>query len=859
MRRKHSFSCLMLAALIPVGTARAELPGDVAGLIETHCVSCHSEDKKGNLNLTSLKYEPEQPQNLERWVKVLDRVTAGEMPPKRKLDPADRKTFSESLSKTISQSESARTTAEGRSTTRRLNRREYENVLRDLFQLPWLEIEDALPEDGIAHRFNKSAEALDVSHVQVARYLAAAETALRRAIAMSPERPEQRTVRYYAREQTTFTGKMFFSAFNNAPERATFPVLGAKAQPKVRTKEEPISVGAKDPKNRELEGIGLVCGAYEPTEPKFNQFKAPVSGHYKLRFNAFTVWVGPDGTAGKTKKWSIPDFDTIFPGRRSEPIVVYSETPPRQLRKQGEFDIGPVPKVHELDAYLLAGETIRPDATRLFRSRPGSIRFQNPLAESDGQPGVVYRWMEVEGPIIETWPPASHALLFGDLPMKAGAKAGGLPTIQSKDPQSDAARLLQAFAERCYRRPVPTQELLRFLPLVQASLKSGTPFAEAMFVGYKAVLCSPEFLYLQEKPGKLDDFALATRLSFFLWDSEPDAELRKLAAAGKLHEPAVLKAQTDRLLKDAKSRRFVENFLDYWLDLRRLGANAPDSTLYNDYYLDQLLEDSMLEETRLFFGELLARDLPTRNLISSDFAMVNERLAAHYGLPKVDGVKLRKVSLPKDSVRGGILTQASVLTVTANGTTTSPVLRGAWIIERILGQPSPPPPPVPAVEPDLRGAVTIREQLAKHRDQASCAACHNKIDPPGFALESFDVAGGYRERYRAIGGTAPHEKGIGKNGQPFAFHYGLNVDSSGAMADGRKYKDIREFKTLLLKDERQIARNLLQQFAVYATGAPAGFADRAEVEKILDDNRPKGYGVSSLVHAMVQSEMFLKK
>ena len=276
-------------------------------------------------------------------------------------------------------------------------------------------------------------------------------------------------------------------------------------------------------------------------------------------------------------------------------------------------------------------------------------------------------------------------------------------------------------------------------------------------------------MFVEEKPGRLDDHALATRLALFLWNSIPDDTLRALADKGELGKPAVLRAQTERMLDDPKSRRFVEAFTDYWLDLRKIDDTSPSTTLYNDYELDDPLKLAAVEETRLFFAELLRADLPARNVVDSDFTFLNERLADHYGIKGVSGVDFRKVKLPADSVRGGLMTQASVLKVTANGTTTSPVLRGHWITERILGLETPPPPPsVEAVEPDIRGAVTIRQQLDKHRADASCASCHRKMDPPGFALESFDVMGGYRERYRAVSDKVPPVKGHGMNGQAFA-------------------------------------------------------------------------------------------
>jgi hypothetical protein len=304
----------------------------------------------------------------------------------------------------------------------------------------------------------------------------------------------------------------------------------------------------------------------------------------------------------------------------------------------------------------------------------------------------------------------------------------------------------------------------------------------------------------------------------------------------------------------------VEAFLDYWLDLRKADGTSPDESLYPDYYLDDFLRESSVDETRAFFTELVRNDLPARNLVSSDFVMVNARLARLYGLQGVEGAAIRRVQLPKDSVRGGLLTQASVLKVTANGTTTSPVLRGVWINERILGNTVPPPPPtVPAVEPDTRGATTIREQLAKHRSEATCNACHSKIDPAGFALESFDVCGGWRERYRAIGGAGEKVPGYGKNGQPFAFRAAQPVDPSGVLPDGRQFKDVRDLKRVLLQDERQIARNLVKQLIIYSMGAPVRFADRPTVEAILNRAAPGGYGVKSLMHGIIASELFGSK
>jgi hypothetical protein len=845
-----------LLAILAVAAPRcwAEAPDSrIQAFLEQHCLECHeSVSNKGGLDLTELTFDLAAPAVFARWVAVHDRVVAGEMPPKNKPrpQPQEVEAFTRSLSATLVAGEQDQSAREGRATQRRLNRYEYENVLRDLLHAPWLQVKDALPEDGEAYRFNKSGNVLDVSHVQVARYLGVADDALRQVLATQVERPEPRTVRYYARRQRSFTGKMKFSVFNSRPERATFPLLGTQGQPDVRAGKEPMSVGDADPEKRELEAVGVVASTYEPLEIRFNGFEAPVAGHYRLRFNTYSVWAGP----GKGERWWIPDLDIISLGRRSEPVTIYAETPPRLLRRLGSFDAAPEPSVKELDVWLLAGETIRPDAARLFRSRPPNYR--NPLAEKDGCPGVAFRWLEVEGPLHDEWPTAGHRLLFGDLLLKSTDT--GVDVVP-KNPREDAERLLRNFVRQAYRRPVAESEEVRFLPVIEGALKTGSRFTDAMIAGYTAVLCSPEFVCLEEQPGCLDDHALAARLAFFLWNAAPDERLRWLAGHGQLHQGEVLRTEIERLLDDPRSRRFVDAFLDYWLDLRKIVSSSPDAALYPDYYLDDLLSESALEETELFFSELLRCDLPVRNLVASEFAMLNERLAEHYGLPRVDGVALRRVPLPPDSPRGGLMTQASVLKVTANGTTTSPVVRGAWIMERILGQPPPPPPPsVPAVEPDTRGATTIRAQLEKHRTLQTCAACHAKIDPAGFALENFDVMGGWRDRYRALS-DGPPESGIGHNGQKFSFHAGPPVEASGILPDSRAFRDIRALKHLLAGDEKALARNLARQLVVYATGAPVRFSDRLQVEQIVEHASATHYGVRTLVREIVQSDLFLNK
>jgi hypothetical protein len=336
----------------------------------------------------------------------------------------------------------------------------------------------------------------------------------------------------------------------------------------------------------------------------------------------------------------------------------------------------------------------------------------------------------------------------------------------------------------------------------------------------------------------------------------PDDELLALAAQGRLRDPAIRREQVERMLDSPKSLELTRNFCGQWLDLRKIDCTTPDRQLYPEF--DEQLQEAMLQETELFFEEVLRNDLSLLNFVDSDWTIVNRRLAEHYGLPDVQGLEFRKVSLPPDSPRGGLLTQASVLKVTANGTVTSPVVRGAWLLERILGRPpAPPPPNVPALEPDTRGAVGIRQQYAAHRQVQACAACHAKIDPHGFALENFDVIGGWREAYRSLGKGAVVDRAV--DGVRVSYQQGPPVEAADILPDQRHFENIHEYKRLLLDQRDQIARSLCEKLMVYALGRGLTVSDRPVVDGIVERLRDKNYGFRTLIHEIVASEPLITK
>jgi len=800
-------------------------------------MECHDKDTaKGGLDLTKLPQDLHDRSLRERWIRIHDRIEKGEMPPKKSaLDEQDRAGMVRLLGGLIFKIDSEEVTYQGRGTVRRLNRDEYQNNLRDLLQMPFLDIKDILPEDREGHHFNKATETLDISRVQLTAYLDAAEAALREAMAMTPTPPK--TEVYKAVGTRLFSS---LSTFGN--KEAMFFARGSQAA--VIDPKLPKEEAAKLDQDGELE-MALFRSAHWPYYGYPKGFVAKASGEYRVRFCARAVK-------------QLPGFK-LLPAHTSQAMTFRARKPSGpdvsgDVRATGGIlDIQPEVGVYETTVLLKERETFEYSVLGLpvplaLNVNGGSPTYRYPPLPADGQQGIAVRWLEVEGPLSPaSWPPQSHKILFDELPV------GTTPT----QPKDEAKRLLRRFASIAVRERIPEEELAMFEALVLRRLDKGDVFSEALLAGYKALLCSGHFLYLREPVHAEDHFAIASRLSYFLANTRPDEKLSALARAGELRKRAVLRSEAERLIAGERFDRFIGNFTGYWLNLRHVRRDDPDIRLYPEYRFDDYLVESMELETRAFVAAMVRENLPAKVLVQADFAFANDRLARHYELPPLSGSSVRKVSLPANSPYGGLLTQAAILKVTANGTTTSPVVRGAWVMERLLGQPPPPPPPsVPAVEPDIRGASTIRELLAAHTQNKTCAACHATFDPVGLALENFDILGGWRTRYRGLE-KGEAVKGIDRAGHDFYYTLSAPVDAAGKMWAGPGFEDVRGLKAILAENPRQLGRNLLQQFTIYATGTPVRFSDRPAIESILEACAADGFRVRDLLLGLIESPVFL--
>ena len=847
----------------PSANSSVGAAGVPISFLEKHCVDCHDDaSKKGDFRADLLGKDLADQVNYKAWSRVLARVESGEMPPPKEERPAAKESLAalKALKTAFREEAAARLGECGRVRVRRLNRLEYENTIRDLLGIE-IPLRDLLPEDDLRDGFTNQAAALSISPVHIQQYMAAADRALE-AASVRQARPETKTHRF---------------AFNHEAEKPWSAYLHNRLQC-----------------NLHGEDLHFFLDTHIEVPVALRQFDAVIRdtpGRYRIRITAesrdttngedliYSVWVA----AGGKRKELLGHFDALH---RKESVVELT----RSFERGETIIIAPyrMAKVR-----IDAGYSVYlPDKREKIPDGWHHINNPNPPIATVG-PAIVVKPVEITGPLIESWPTPGHKLLYGDdtelAPAAEVAKTARVPdsilrpvrayrqlkdtvTVRLSANKVEPAirEVLNRFISRAFRRPAKAEEVELYQAMTRDRLSKGECLEVALNAAHRAVLCAPEFLFLVERGPKLNSHELAARLSYFLWRSAPDEGLRTLADGGELTKPEVLRREAARLIASPRFEAFVHDFLAQWLNLREMDATTPDRDLFPEYFesihdgrQDVFLHESLVGETRAYFHDLVERDLDAVMLVSSPHAYLNQRLAEHYDLPPVKGAALRRVDLPADNVRGGLITQASILKVTANGSNTSPVRRGAWLLERIVGTPAPPPPPnAGSIEPDTRGATTIREQLAKHQSVKTCAGCHLKIDPPGFVLEAFDPIGRHREFYRTTEtGEKLEEVKAFFGGQYVAVKYlkGATVDTRCDLPGVGEVADIRAYKAALAARPELLARCLVRKLATFATGVRVEAGDELIVDAILKKAEASHFGVLTLIQEVVQSELFTSK
>lgn len=804
---------LSLSVLAAVHSAEV----DVAPLIESACIHCHDADTETGLNFETLSHDLSDPVAFRTWESVFDRVADGQMPPESedRPDPEALASALNMLERGLRSESAARQEVEGRVKARRLTKLEFGYTLQDLLLIEG-DVTSGIPDEAESGSFDNVGASQRLSAIHMESYLDAADRAL--ALAIRTERnPFRRSENNYNWLQEWH--------------------------------DKPLNLGGSITRKRDS-GSGIVLFRDADYLTVF-------------KFASFNPYSGPSvaGTYRLTAEVAAIQTDEVLTAK----IIAKSPSGGARLLKAVDLLPGET-QVVDVEAYLEPG--VLPYLTFVDPAEKIGGVFSAGGAQNYKGPGLAIHSQAVEGPLADSWPPASTRRLLHGVELDerswilqiangvvgGGGSNDGFRVRLTKDAQQHLSDIVRRFAALAFRRPVVEEEIEAFSRLACAAIEEERPFIEAVKIPLRSMLASPQFLLFGGEPGKLDDFALANRLAYFLWKSMPDEQLFTLAAEGKLSDPVVLAGQVDRMLADSKANRFVVDFLGQWLRLNKVNVTTPDDGLYPEF--DEVLSQSIPQETQAFFTELIQKNESLSKLIDCDYTMLNRRLAEHYGIESVQGQAFQRVELPDDSPRGGILTQAAILKTTANGTNTSPVMRGNFVLTNVLGTPpSPPPPNVGSIEPDTRGRTTIREILAAHREIESCNQCHREIDPPGFALESFDPVGGYRTAYRVSGG----EYTVGGIATKLPPKPGRAVDASGVTSEGVSFSGIQEFKKLLMKRKPQVARNFISKLAVYATGAEIQFADRDEIEAILARASENDYPVRDILHEVVASKMFRHK
>jgi hypothetical protein len=840
---KHALAIHSLV-ILPLCLPAVRAEDKLKPFLQQHCHDCHGEKKqRAGLRLDTLGTDLGDESNLGRWQDVLAQLRLGEMPPATRPQPdeAEKARIIALLTELLAQPDTNPSAAAAKPVIRRLNRIELRNTFRDLLYLEqplfralgMPKAEDAngdgsvrwftddplreFPPDEIEHGFDNIGSRLVMSDFLLKSIIGAAEDCLDFST-VSGDLPRVETQRFAGHIRTEGPGGLEEASRRFNKDYDALMV-------RYREPGASSSVGRIAPSQIAGTGVG-VSGRYRVTveasahnrrHPWGELIRSRQDEPMLLGLNLISSARGAMNEGNPDTElliqWPLPDdggkhpyvFETWIDAKWL-PWLGWENAPHERGLSVEKL----------VQKYLPASYRPEPPGNAPDKEKD---QYRHDMARALFTAGYAGPHIRIHSltiePAFDAWPPRSHAFLYG----KSGQEA--------------AADLILEFARRAWRRPVQREETARYAALTEARMKAGASRDESLRVAYTALLASPNFYYLRDTEGA-GDFNTAWRLSYFLWSSMPDHELFALAAAGKLADPAVRRAQVERMLGHRNAASLVRRFTERWLRLDKLGSMPPAG----GFYFHRQMEAQFLKQTDAFFADLVQTNGPVRDIIESDHTFLNERTAQWvYQRDDVWGDAFRKVPA-KPPHGGGMLTMPAAMTATANGVDTSPVVRGVWMLESVLGTPTGPPPPnVEPLSPDLRGARTIRQQLEAHRAQESCMSCHVKIDPLGFAFENFDELGLWRTHYKT-GGKA------------------LKIDPSSTLPNGKHVADISDMKRDLLAKEEQVARNLIEKMLTYASGRSLTPRDHNEVERIVAALKPGGYRMRDLIHHVAASRIF---